>query len=168
MWHKNKHQHGLLFIAYIIVALSVISCNPDSRNDDFVNNVSYYADQSCKELIFTYEHNIEILNKYIKSDSIELITKNDFYSSMRSYGEASIASFHFFTLLTSLYTNDKNKLEVRKIGDDYRDKLIKLNEFYIFHHDYNDFQIGDIDTLYSFYNSLASKIKQLRKIKIEQ
>ena len=162
MYLKNKHYRYVLFIIYIITSISVISCNHDKQSD-----VASCANWACDDLIFEYETDINRLNKYLIPDTIEVEDKKHFYRQLKRDGVAIEDKFSFISLLTCLYTNDKNKQEVWKINDELKDKISGLCEFYFNHPDYGDLQTGDLDTLTSYYNSLVSNIKRLQKIKIE-
>ncbi|MAT55093.1 MAG: hypothetical protein CMN32_11480 [Saprospirales bacterium] len=167
MLYSSTPQKHIIFFIVILAISSLFGCKDDSGHSEFINNVSYQVDQACSDLMAIYTHNMETIDKYLRPDTIALISKNDFYRNMRNFGEASLASVQYFNLLSSLYSTGKNKEQVRNIRDEYLGMLNKLNAFYKTHREFKDFQPGDLDTLYSYYNSLASKAEQLRNIKIE-
>jgi len=119
------------------------------------------------DLISMSEQNINWINKYLIPDTIAVEDKNSYYRSMKRDGLGIKGNLSFISLVTSLYTNDKNKLEVRKIRDELKGAVFKIYEFYYNHPVYSELKTGDLDALTSYYISLVSNIKQLKKIKNE-
>ncbi|MCH2023947.1 MAG: hypothetical protein MK207_15835 [Saprospiraceae bacterium] len=162
MSKQNLYYNYVLSILSVLIMISVNSCHHDKQSD-----VAYYADVGCSDLIFMSEQNINWINNYLIPDTIEVEVKNGYYRNMKRDGLTIKGNISFISLVTSLYTNDKNKIAVRKISNELKGTIFKIYEFYINHPTYSAFKTRDLDTLTSYYNSLISNINQLKKIKIE-
>ena len=162
MSKKNLYYNYLLSILSVIIIISFYSCNHDKQSD-----VAYYADVGCNDLISMSEQNINWIKNYLIPDTIEIEVKNGYYRNMKHDGLTIKGNMSFISLVTSLYTNDENKLAVRKITNELKDTVFKIYEFYINHPTYSALKTRDLETLTSYYNSVVSNINELKKIKTE-
>ena len=145
--------------------------NLEKKYKRHLSHIEDNAYFTSADLLRRYQYNIDVLNKYCRSDTVPQITKNDFHHSMAIELGHPGRGGQLFYLLSNLYYNGKNRDELHTIQEEYDHQFVALWEFYLTHdgadqYDFSAIKNEGVDSLITYNKKLASCVERLQKIKI--